>query len=75
MCLGKSGYLWNMATKTSTVSHLPDPRTTPTVDQVGIEERVARIQARSIKKETKVQGMEARPEHDRPDHLGRCRYA
>jgi len=58
MCLGKSGYLWNMATKTSTVSHLPDPRTTPTVDQVGIEERVARIQARSIKKEAKVQGME-----------------
>ncbi|HQW05374.1 MAG: deoxyribose-phosphate aldolase [Flavobacteriales bacterium] len=47
-----------MATKTSTVSHLPDPRTTPTVDQVGIEERVARIQARSIKKEAKVQGME-----------------
>lgn len=58
MCLGKSGYLWNMATKTSTVSHLPDPRTIPTVDQVGIEERVARIQARSIKKEAKVQGME-----------------
>jgi deoxyribose-phosphate aldolase len=47
-----------MATKTSTVSHLPDPRTIPTVDQVGIEERVARIQARSIKKEAKVQGME-----------------
>lgn len=29
----------------------------PAVDQVGIEERVARIKARSIKKETKVQGM------------------
>jgi deoxyribose-phosphate aldolase len=29
----------------------------PTVDQVGIEERVARIKTRSIKKETKVQGM------------------
>lgn len=36
---------------------IPDPRTTPTVDQVGIAERVARIKARSIKKETKVQGM------------------
>jgi len=33
------------------------PRTTPTVDQVGIEERVARIKTRSIKKEAKVQGM------------------
>jgi deoxyribose-phosphate aldolase len=29
----------------------------PTIDQVGIEERVARIKTRSIKKETKVQGM------------------
>ncbi|MCB0770978.1 MAG: deoxyribose-phosphate aldolase [Flavobacteriales bacterium] len=36
---------------------LPDPRNTPTIDQVGIEERVARIQARSIKKDTKVKGM------------------
>ena len=36
---------------------MPDPRSTPTVDQVGIEERVARIKSRSIKKETKVQGM------------------
>lgn len=34
-----------------------DPRHSPTIDQVGIEERVARIKARSIKKETKVQGM------------------
>ncbi len=38
-------------------SRIPDARTTPTIDQVGIEERVARIKARSIKKETKVQGM------------------
>ncbi|MCB0792354.1 MAG: deoxyribose-phosphate aldolase [Flavobacteriales bacterium] len=35
----------------------PDPRTTPTVDQMGIEERTARIRTRSIKKGTKVQGM------------------
>jgi len=47
-----------MATKTiSTPVRMPDPRTTPTIDQVGIEERVARIKTRSIKKETKVRGM------------------
>jgi deoxyribose-phosphate aldolase len=34
-----------------------DLRAVPTVDQVGIEERVARIRTRSIKKEAKVQGM------------------
>ncbi len=44
------------ASKTPTRS-LPDPRPIPTIDQVGIEERVARIKTRSIKKETKVQGM------------------
>ena len=33
------------------------PVAAPPIDQVGIEERVARIKARSIKKETKVQGM------------------
>ena len=33
------------------------PVQAPAVDQVGIEERVARIKSRSIKKETKVQGM------------------
>lgn len=36
---------------------LPDFRTTPTIDQVGIEERVARFTTRSIKKESKMQGM------------------
>ena len=47
-----------MATKTiSAPARMPDPRTAPTIDQVGIEERVARIKTRSIKKETKVQGM------------------
>jgi deoxyribose-phosphate aldolase len=46
-----------METRPTLVRTLPDPRTTPTVDQVGIEERVARIKSRSIKKEPKVQGM------------------
>ena len=47
-----------MASKTIPLPiRMPDPRTTPTIDQVGIEERVARIKTRSIKKETKVQGM------------------
>jgi deoxyribose-phosphate aldolase len=36
---------------------IPDFRITPTVDQVGIEERVARFTTRSIKKESKMQGM------------------
>jgi deoxyribose-phosphate aldolase len=36
---------------------IPDFRFTPTIDKVGVEERVARIQTRSIKDDTKVQGM------------------
>ncbi len=36
---------------------LPDFRNTPVVDQVGIEERVARFTTRSIKKESKMEGM------------------
>lgn len=36
---------------------IPDFTKSPTVDQVGIEERCARFQTRSIKKETKVQGL------------------
>ncbi len=36
---------------------LPDFRITPTIDQVGIEERVARFTTRSIKKESKMQGL------------------
>lgn len=39
------------------VKELPDFRTTPTIDQVGVEERVKRFTSRSIKKETKVQGL------------------
>lgn len=47
-----------MATVSKTPkTQFPDQHSTPTVDQVGIEERVARIKTRSIKKETKVQGM------------------
>lgn len=36
---------------------IPDFRFTPTIDKVGVEERVARIQTKSIKGEAKVQGM------------------
>ncbi|MCB0789710.1 MAG: hypothetical protein KDB75_10425, partial [Flavobacteriales bacterium] len=42
---------------TATRSRRSEPRPIPTIDQVGIEERVARIKTRSIKKEAKVQGM------------------
>lgn len=41
----------------STKIIIPDFRTTPTIDQVGIEERVARFTTRSIKKATKMQGL------------------
>lgn len=36
---------------------LPDFRNTPAIDQVGIEERVARFTTRSIKKASKMQGL------------------
>lgn len=36
---------------------IPDFSNTPSVDQVGIEERVARFNTRSIKKSSKVQGL------------------
>ena len=38
-------------------SNIPDFRFTPTIDKVGVEERVARIQTRSIKDAAKLQGM------------------
>lgn len=44
------------AVKTKSIT-LPDFRLSPTVDQVGVEERVARFQKRSIKKEAKIQGL------------------
>ena len=40
-----------------TISQLPDFSLSPRVDQVGIEERAARFTKRSIKKETKVNGL------------------
>lgn len=45
-----------MSSKQKTIQ-IPDFRFTPVVDKVGVEERVARIQTRSIKGEAKVQGM------------------
>ncbi|NVK64715.1 MAG: deoxyribose-phosphate aldolase [Flavobacteriales bacterium] len=36
---------------------IPDFRNTPTIDKVGVEERVARFQKRSIKTESKMQGL------------------
>lgn len=36
---------------------IPDFRQTPTIDQVGVEERAARVQQRSLKKESKIQGL------------------
>lgn len=36
---------------------IPDFRYTPCIDQVGVEERAARFTKRSIKKETKLQGL------------------
>lgn len=38
-------------------SHIPDFRKSPVIDQVGIEERVARFNTRSIKKASKVQAL------------------
>lgn len=38
-------------------TQIPDFRHTPTVDQVGVEERIARFNTRSIKKESKLQGL------------------
>ncbi len=41
----------------STKNSLPDFRSTPVIDQVGVEERVARFTTRSIKKSSKMQGL------------------
>ncbi|MGZ4033647.1 MAG: deoxyribose-phosphate aldolase [Bacteroidia bacterium] len=41
----------------STKISLPDFRNTPVIDQVGVEERVARFTTRSIKKASKMQGL------------------
>jgi len=39
------------------LNELPDFRLTPRVDQVGVGDRIARIQSRSIKKASKLQGL------------------
>lgn len=39
------------------IINLPDFRKSPVIDQVGVEERVARFNTRSIKKASKVQGL------------------
>src|SRR5579872_628935 len=39
------------------IKTIPDFRHTPSIDQVSIEERVARFNTRSIKKDAKVQGL------------------
>jgi deoxyribose-phosphate aldolase len=44
-----------MSTKNKLI--IPDFRFTPTIDKVGVEERVARIQTRSIKDAAKLHGM------------------
>jgi deoxyribose-phosphate aldolase len=44
-------------TVNSRQKHVPDFRLSPSVDKVGVEERVARFQTRSIKNEAKVQGL------------------
>ncbi len=40
-----------------TFKKIPDFRLSPTIDKVGVEERVARFQTRSIKNESKIQGL------------------
>lgn len=43
--------------KNKTFKNIPDFKLSPSVDKVGVEERVARFQTRSIKNEAKVQGL------------------
>jgi deoxyribose-phosphate aldolase len=43
--------------KRTTTTSQPDFSKTPTIDKVGVEERVSRFQKRSIKKESKMQGL------------------
>ncbi|HLP11211.1 MAG TPA: deoxyribose-phosphate aldolase [Flavobacteriales bacterium] len=40
-----------------TIIHIPDFSLSPRIDQVGVEERVAKFTSRSIKNESKVQGL------------------
>jgi deoxyribose-phosphate aldolase len=50
-------YLAKDMSATKEIRTIPDFRHTPTVDQVGVEERASRFTKRSIKKETKVAGL------------------
>ncbi|MDR0801419.1 deoxyribose-phosphate aldolase [Fluviicola sp.] len=43
--------------RNKTVKNIPDFKLSPPVDKVGVEERVARFQTRSIKNEAKIQGL------------------
>lgn len=43
--------------KNKTFKNIPDFKLSPSVDKVGVEERVARFQTRSIKNEAKIQGL------------------
>ena len=43
---------------------LPDFALSPRIDQVGVEERASRFTKRSIKKESKMNGLEAGAEYD-----------
>ena len=43
--------------RNKTFKNIPDFKLSPSVDKVGVEERVARFQTRSIKNESKVQGL------------------
>src|SRR3954471_10059909 len=46
-----------IAPNTRETMPLPDLSRSPTIDQVGVEERVERLQKRSIKKSSKVQAL------------------
>ncbi|MGG9970285.1 deoxyribose-phosphate aldolase [Ferruginibacter sp. SUN002] len=46
-----------MATEKKIISYLPDFGSSPRIDQVGVEERASRFTKRSIKNETKMNGL------------------
>ncbi|WP_343747116.1 deoxyribose-phosphate aldolase [Fluviicola sp.] len=43
--------------RNKTLKNIPDFKLSPSIDKVGVEERVARFQTRSIKNEAKIQGL------------------
>ncbi len=50
--------------KAKSLFTIPDFTLSPRIDQVGVEERASRFTKRSIKKESKVNGLEAGAEYD-----------